>query len=806
MQRRRQPPDPGEAGADQFRLLVDAVKDYAIFLLDPDGRVVSWNAGAERINGYRAEEILGQHVARFYEPDDVAAGLPARMLARAAREGRFQARGWRVRKDGGRFHAQVTLTALVDDQGRLTGYAKITQDVTAEVEAERARKEREAQLAEAQAVAKLGSFEWSLAGDQVTWSPELYRILGVDPASYCGTLGGLLDLFHPDDRQEAAATLHRAATEGTSFRLQARVLRPTGELRVLSSWGDVTHDEQGRPARVLGVCQDVTDWRQREEALVEAQAQAELSRRLQSGLLPSLSLPDPALELRTRYRPGHERALLGADFFDALQLADGSVALLIGDVAGHGPAEAAVGVALRSAWRALVLTGHDPEDLLDGLDRVLACNRQSEELFATVCCCWIDPARERVTVALAGHPPPLLATAGKVEEVQVPAGPALGILEHGYPWEAGVLEVGEAWTLLCFTDGLVEGRSGGPGSVDRFGVDALVAGAAGLLEAGGGLDAVLDGLLDLVHEANGGELSDDVAILCLSRAPAARVELPYSPASVGAARRFIANRIAAWSFPEPAGAHLVLVASELVTNAVLHARTALTLTLELRDGRARVSVKDQSRARPTLRHYQPDALTGRGLGVVAALSERWGITAAPDGKVVWAEVGGAAAGLGAPAAAQLPPPPRPTAGPPDLTAGARTVRFPGVPVDGYLALQAHNDALFRELELISIELEAGGSGRVAPPLADLVGQLYSRFRGQRDSHRDAVAAALARGDRTVDLETTATAAGVRAAWSYLELLQRADELCRAGVLLTPEPSVEVKALRRWFVERMAAQP
>src|SRR5215217_6738106 len=319
MQSRHQAPGAGAASADQFRLLVDAVKDYAIFLLDPEGRVVSWNAGAERIKGYTAEEILGQHFSRFYEPDDVAAGVPAEMLARASAAGRHQARGWRVRKDGGRFYAQVTLTALIDSQGRLSGYAKITQDVTAELEAERVRREREYQLAEAQAVAQLGSFEWALASDQVTWSPELYRILGKDPASYCGTLEGLLSLFHPDDRAEAEATLRRAATEGASFRMQARV---------------------------LGVCQDVTDWRQREEALVEAQAQAELSRRLQSGLLPSLSLPDPELGLRTRYLPGHERALLGADFFDALPLADGTVALLIGDVAGHGPAEAAVGVAL----------------------------------------------------------------------------------------------------------------------------------------------------------------------------------------------------------------------------------------------------------------------------------------------------------------------------------------------------------------------------------------------------------------------------------------------------------------------------
>jgi serine phosphatase RsbU (regulator of sigma subunit) len=270
---------------------------------------------------------------------------------------------------------------------------------------------------------------------------------------------------------------------------------------------------------MLGICQDVTEWREREEQLIDAQAQAELSRRLQSGLLPSLSLPDPALELRTRYLPGQERALLGADFFDALPLADGSVALLIGDVAGHGPTEAAVGVALRSAWRALVLTGHSPADLLDGLDKVLTCNRQSEELYATVCCCWIDPGHDRITVALAGHPPPLLAHDGEMQVVEVPGGPGLGIFDDPYPWEAGELNLRGPWTLLCYTDGLVEGRVA-PGSVERFGIDALAAAAVRLLGHGTGTDELLDSLLGLVHEANGGELSDDVAILCVSR-PAA---------------------------------------------------------------------------------------------------------------------------------------------------------------------------------------------------------------------------------------------------------------------------------------------
>ena len=287
------------------------------------------------------------------------------------------------------------------------------------------------------------------------------------------------------------------------------------------------------------------------------------------------------------------------------------------------------------------------------------------------------------------------------------------------------------------------------------------------------------------------------------RPESARISLPRTPSSVAAARRFIQARAAAWSFPEPASEQLVLIGSELVTNAVLHARTELTLTLERRSDRVRISVKDLSQAPATLRHYQTDALTGRGLGVVATLSDTWGISAAADGKVVWAELAADGEHGGdtphPPDLRQAPPAPR-TAVP-----GARRVRFPGVPVDGYLELQAHNDALFRELELVSIELEAGRDAGTPSPLADLVDQLYRRFRGQRDSYRDVVAAAQARGQETVELETPASPEAAAAAWSYLELLERADELCRTGLLLTPDPPAQVKALRRWFVEQMAAQ-
>jgi hypothetical protein len=124
----------------------------------------------------------------------------------------------------------------------------------------------------------------------------------------------------------------------------------------------------------------------------------------------------------------------------------------------------------------------------------------------------------------------------------------------------------------------------------------------------------------------------------------------------------------------------------------------------------------------------------------------------------------------------------------------------------YLELQAHNDALFRELELIGIERAAqDGAGRASSPAADLVDRLYWQFQGQRDSYRDAVAAAQAGGQATVDLATSVPPTAAGAARGYLELLEQADELCRTGVLLTPEPPAHVKALRRWFVEQMVAQ-
>ena len=120
-------PDVGE---ENFRMLVDSVRDYAIVLLHPTGTVASWNGGAQRIKGYAAHEIVGKHMSVFYTPEEVEAGKPARLLNQAAEEGRIEDEGWRVRKDGSRFWADVVLTAIRGDDGELRGFAKVTRDLT----------------------------------------------------------------------------------------------------------------------------------------------------------------------------------------------------------------------------------------------------------------------------------------------------------------------------------------------------------------------------------------------------------------------------------------------------------------------------------------------------------------------------------------------------------------------------------------------------------------------------------------------------------------------------------------------------
>ncbi|HEX6070163.1 MAG TPA: ATP-binding protein [Longimicrobiaceae bacterium] len=255
------------ADASLVRLLVDAVEDYAIFAIRPDGMIASWNAGAERIKGYSAAEAIGRPYAMFFTDADRARGLPARLLAAAADNGSASVEGWRVRKDGSRFRASAVLTALRDADGALAGFAKVTRDVTAARAAEEALRLRERQLSDTQDLAGLGSWVWDVAEDRVTWTDKLYEIYGLDRETFTATFAGYLERVHPDDRDRVRSLIEEAYGSGSTFDFEERIVRPDGSIRHLRSRGRAVRDEKGRSIRLMGACLDITDLK-----LAEAQA------------------------------------------------------------------------------------------------------------------------------------------------------------------------------------------------------------------------------------------------------------------------------------------------------------------------------------------------------------------------------------------------------------------------------------------------------------------------------------------------------------------------------------------------------
>jgi serine phosphatase RsbU (regulator of sigma subunit) len=260
--------------------------------------------------------------------------------------------------------------------------------------------------------------------------------------------------------------------------------------------------------------------------LVEAELRGQENARLQRHLLPTPLLEGSGLSFHARYRPGRRRALLGGDFYDAVRTADGTVHVVIGDVCGHGPDEAALGVALRIAWRTLVFAGLHGEALLGTLQRVLEHERRSEEIFATLCMLAIEPDCEYAELHLAGHPAPLLLQDNCAPEL-LPydfGGPALGLLpivqdDTGEEqWPPRKVRLGEGWSLMLYTDGLIEGRIGA--GTRRLGQEGLIAMIGDHQDSGLRDELLIDTAMSEVEDLNGGALADDVAVLLLSR-PAA---------------------------------------------------------------------------------------------------------------------------------------------------------------------------------------------------------------------------------------------------------------------------------------------
>ncbi|MFI0911376.1 PP2C family protein-serine/threonine phosphatase [Streptomyces abikoensis] len=250
--------------------------------------------------------------------------------------------------------------------------------------------------------------------------------------------------------------------------------------------------------------------------LTESRLRAQENARLERGLLPHPLLAGSELRFAARYRPGRSRALLGGDFYDTVRTADGTVHAMIGDVCGHGPDEAALGVELRIAWRALTLAGLCGDELLATLQQVLEYERADEEVFATLCMVDIAPGGRSAALCLAGHPAPLLVRPGHTPALlpQEGGGPALGLLSAAR-WPHREIRLGAEWSLMMYTDGLVEGRVGA--GTRRLGQEGMIELVARRLKEGLTGEDLLEAVVAEVRALNGGDLTDDLAVMLLAR-------------------------------------------------------------------------------------------------------------------------------------------------------------------------------------------------------------------------------------------------------------------------------------------------
>jgi serine phosphatase RsbU (regulator of sigma subunit) len=451
--------EPGVATVQRVLDLVPGMSAYLIAERDPAGRLADLtlaavSPGAVAPNGMRGAQLVGlstrRHFAEVAGTDRWAAyqtvldtGCPLELGPFGNGEGVYWVRAHRL-------GAGLLLNwNRHDERGAETERVLSTERL-----------------------GNLGWGDWDLVSGDIYWSQQLYRIYERDPA-----LG-------PLSREESDALavaedqpLRTAAL--AAFEREERVdvttrVRIGGRIKYLRTVADAVRDAGGRPLRIYGIVQDVSDREVGARRLAEVErqlaehrrtlaAEHALAARLQEIILPLPDVPIvlPGLKVAVRYLPAGQESLVGGDWYHAAELRDGSVLLAVGDVAGHGMQAATTMAQLRHALRALAVTTSDPGLLLGHLNR-LTCDleRETPELAATAVIARFDPVRREITWAQAGHPPPLLSRGGRTAPLGRPPGPMLGVVDDA-AYLTARLDFRPGDLLLLYTDGLVEHRRRG---------------------------------------------------------------------------------------------------------------------------------------------------------------------------------------------------------------------------------------------------------------------------------------------------------------------------------------------------------
>ena len=251
---------------ERFCLLAESVKDYAIFMLDPSGHIISWNVGASRIQGYEANEIIGQHFSCFYTHEDVESEKPKRDLQIAIQE-QFEDRGWRLRRDGSKFWANVAIAALRDETGNLKGFSQVVCDLTERKQSEESLRQNEERLKLALSAAQIGTWDWNIVTNSVIWSENQELLFGLTPGTFKGTYEAFIERVHPEDRQLFTKVTTRAIEETGICDREFRIICPDGNIRWLAGKGRIIYDETGSAVRMLGININITAQKQAAEQI-----------------------------------------------------------------------------------------------------------------------------------------------------------------------------------------------------------------------------------------------------------------------------------------------------------------------------------------------------------------------------------------------------------------------------------------------------------------------------------------------------------------------------------------------------------
>ncbi|RKQ86177.1 signal transduction histidine kinase [Solirubrobacter pauli] len=517
--------------------------------------------------------------------------------------------------------------------------------VHANLELDRARRTRDALrrsgdlLDQAQRLARVGSWELELATNEVTASAEYLRQVGLTAEELrAGGLARAFESVHPDDLERAAKSIQDAMVSGrleVEFRLQA----PQQGTRIMYALGELERDDEGTPVRLRGSLQDITEQRAGERALAQAAAEREAADRerriadeLQQSLMPERTFDAEQLDVAAYYHAGVAGTQVGGDWYDVIDLGAGRTGLVLGDVIGRGVRAAAVMGQLRAAVRAYAQLELSPADVLEMLDHVVG--QLGAEQIVTCLFAIFDPRDCSLTYANAGQLPPLLVAPGEgPQRLDGSAGPPLGTGSPRFTEARADLIAGSH--LALYTDGLVERRD----RVIDAGIDRLGATLAGL-DGQLPIEAYPDALVQaLVPEGS----DDDVALLVARARPAppqtsAAIALEDDLKEIRRARVFTTDVLREWECPERLIDDVLLIAGELVTNAILHGRPPVELRLRRDPEHLRIEVDDGGAAIP--RKLRPTAKDdhGRGLQLTAAVAHRWGTRPLHDGKSVWCEL------------------------------------------------------------------------------------------------------------------------------------------------------------------------